>query len=65
MAGGLGTRMRSSTPKHLHPLLGRRVVDWVIDSARGAGADPVVVGVFAVIALILILGERGERPGRT
>ena len=34
LAGGLGTRMRSATPKHLHPLLGRRLVDWVIDSAR-------------------------------
>ena len=43
MAGGLGTRMKSATPKHLHPLLGRRVVDWVIDTARAAGADPVVV----------------------
>jgi bifunctional UDP-N-acetylglucosamine pyrophosphorylase/glucosamine-1-phosphate N-acetyltransferase len=43
MAGGLGTRMRSSLPKHLHPLLGRRVVDWVIASAREAGADVVVV----------------------
>jgi bifunctional UDP-N-acetylglucosamine pyrophosphorylase / glucosamine-1-phosphate N-acetyltransferase len=43
MAGGLGTRMRSSLAKHLHPLLGRRVVDWVIDSARGVGADPLVV----------------------
>lgn len=43
MAGGLGTRMRSSVPKHLHPLLGRRVVDWVLDAAREAGADPVVV----------------------
>jgi bifunctional UDP-N-acetylglucosamine pyrophosphorylase / glucosamine-1-phosphate N-acetyltransferase len=35
--------MRSSLAKHLHPLLGRRVVDWVIDSAREAGADPIVV----------------------
>jgi bifunctional UDP-N-acetylglucosamine pyrophosphorylase/glucosamine-1-phosphate N-acetyltransferase len=43
MAGGLGTRMRSATPKHLHPLLGRRMVDWVLDAARGAGASPVVV----------------------
>ena len=43
MAAGLGTRMRSSVPKHLHPLLGRRVVDWVIESASGAGADPIVV----------------------
>ena len=29
MAGGLGTRMRSATPKHLHPILGQRMVDWV------------------------------------
>jgi bifunctional UDP-N-acetylglucosamine pyrophosphorylase/glucosamine-1-phosphate N-acetyltransferase len=43
MAGGLGTRMRSTVPKHLHPLLGRRVIDWVIDAARGVGADPVVI----------------------
>ena len=43
MAGGLGTRMRSAVPKHLHPLLGRRVVDWVIDAARADGADPIVV----------------------
>jgi bifunctional UDP-N-acetylglucosamine pyrophosphorylase/glucosamine-1-phosphate N-acetyltransferase len=43
MAGGLGTRMRSATPKHLHPLLGRRMVDWVIVAAQSAGADPVVV----------------------
>jgi bifunctional UDP-N-acetylglucosamine pyrophosphorylase / glucosamine-1-phosphate N-acetyltransferase len=43
MAGGLGTRMRSATPKHLHPLLGRRVVDWVLEAARELGAEPLVV----------------------
>jgi bifunctional UDP-N-acetylglucosamine pyrophosphorylase/glucosamine-1-phosphate N-acetyltransferase len=43
MAGGLGTRMRSSVPKHLHPLLGRRVIDWVIDAARGAGAERILI----------------------
>ncbi len=43
MAGGLGTRMRSATPKHLHPLLGRRMVDWVLDAARESGAERVVV----------------------
>ena len=37
MAGGIGTRMKSATPKHLHPLLGRRMVDWVVEAARGAG----------------------------
>ena len=43
MAGGLGTRMKSATPKHLHPLLGRRMVDWVITAAGDAGIDRVVV----------------------
>jgi bifunctional UDP-N-acetylglucosamine pyrophosphorylase / glucosamine-1-phosphate N-acetyltransferase len=43
LAGGLGTRMKSATPKHLHPLLGRRMVDWVIRAARDAGVDRVVV----------------------
>jgi bifunctional UDP-N-acetylglucosamine pyrophosphorylase/glucosamine-1-phosphate N-acetyltransferase len=43
MAAGLGTRMRSQTPKHLHPLLGRRLVDWVVDAARGVDAEPLVV----------------------
>ena len=43
MAAGLGTRMRSSVPKHLHPLLGRRMVDWVLVAARELGADPLVV----------------------
>jgi len=43
MAGGLGTRMKSVTPKHLHPLLGRRMVDWVIGAARDAGVTRVVV----------------------
>ena len=43
MAAGLGTRMRSATPKHLHPLLGRRMVDWVIESARPLDPEPLVV----------------------
>ncbi|MDX6508366.1 MAG: bifunctional UDP-N-acetylglucosamine pyrophosphorylase / glucosamine-phosphate N-acetyltransferase [Gaiellaceae bacterium] len=47
MAAGLGTRMRSELPKHLHPLLGRRMVDWVVESARAVEADPVVVVVSA------------------
>jgi bifunctional UDP-N-acetylglucosamine pyrophosphorylase/glucosamine-1-phosphate N-acetyltransferase len=43
MAAGLGTRMRSSVPKHLHPILGRRMVDWVLAAASELGAEPVVV----------------------
>jgi bifunctional UDP-N-acetylglucosamine pyrophosphorylase/glucosamine-1-phosphate N-acetyltransferase len=43
MAAGLGTRMRSARPKHLHRILGRRLVDWAVDAARPVGADPLVV----------------------
>ena len=43
MAAGLGTRMRSDVPKHLHPILGRRMVDWVLESSRALGVDPLVV----------------------
>ena len=43
MAAGLGTRMRSATPKHFHPLLGRRLVDWVLEAVRPLGAEPLVV----------------------
>jgi bifunctional UDP-N-acetylglucosamine pyrophosphorylase/glucosamine-1-phosphate N-acetyltransferase len=43
MAAGLGTRMKSATPKHLHPLLGRRLLDWVVEAVRPLGPDPLVV----------------------
>jgi bifunctional UDP-N-acetylglucosamine pyrophosphorylase/glucosamine-1-phosphate N-acetyltransferase len=43
MAAGVGTRMKSATPKHLHPLLGRRMVDWVVETARDAGVDRIIV----------------------
>jgi bifunctional UDP-N-acetylglucosamine pyrophosphorylase / glucosamine-1-phosphate N-acetyltransferase len=43
MAAGLGTRMRSTRPKHLHELLGRRLLDWVIAVAGELDPDPLVV----------------------
>ncbi|MFL5971646.1 MAG: bifunctional UDP-N-acetylglucosamine diphosphorylase/glucosamine-1-phosphate N-acetyltransferase GlmU [Gaiellaceae bacterium] len=43
LAGGLGTRMRSARPKHLHPLLGRRLVDWVIEAGRALEPARLVV----------------------
>ncbi len=43
MAAGIGTRMKSATPKHLHPLLGRRMVDWVVEAAREAAVERLVV----------------------
>jgi bifunctional UDP-N-acetylglucosamine pyrophosphorylase/glucosamine-1-phosphate N-acetyltransferase len=43
MAGGLGTRMESETPKHLHPLLGRRMLDWVLDAVLALEPSRVAV----------------------
>ena len=43
MAGGLGTRMKSAVPKHFHELLGRRMVDWVIEAGHEIEAAPLVV----------------------
>jgi bifunctional UDP-N-acetylglucosamine pyrophosphorylase/glucosamine-1-phosphate N-acetyltransferase len=43
LAAGQGTRMRSATPKVLHPLCGRPLVAWPIAAARAAGAAKVVV----------------------
>ena len=58
MAGGLGTRMKSAVAKHFHPILGRRMVDWVIESGRAAGASPLVV-VASPAARGSVRGERG------
>src|ERR687895_1889133 len=42
MAAGQGTRMRSGTPKVLHRICGKPMVEWVVDAAREAGAARVV-----------------------
>ena len=44
MAAGLGTRMKSRTPKLLHQVCGRPMLAYVIDAAREAtGSPPLVV----------------------
>ena len=42
MAAGRGERMRSATPKVLHPVCGRPMLHWVIAAAREAGAGRIV-----------------------
>jgi bifunctional UDP-N-acetylglucosamine pyrophosphorylase / glucosamine-1-phosphate N-acetyltransferase len=42
MAAGLGTRMKSDTPKVLHKVAGRPMLHWVVTAARAAGAQRVV-----------------------
>jgi bifunctional UDP-N-acetylglucosamine pyrophosphorylase/glucosamine-1-phosphate N-acetyltransferase len=41
LAAGHGTRMRSRTPKVLHPICGRPMVDWVVDAVAAAGATQI------------------------
>lgn len=42
LAAGMGTRMKSETPKVLHKVCGKELAAWVADAAREAGADEVV-----------------------
>jgi bifunctional UDP-N-acetylglucosamine pyrophosphorylase / glucosamine-1-phosphate N-acetyltransferase len=47
MAAGEGTRMRSSTPKMLHPICGRPMIAWPVRAAQEARAGRVCVIVSA------------------
>jgi bifunctional UDP-N-acetylglucosamine pyrophosphorylase/glucosamine-1-phosphate N-acetyltransferase len=68
LAAGLGTRMRSRTPKILHPLCGRPMLAYVLDAwdeARAAlegngDGRPVVVYSPATAAVGEAIGERGR-----
>lgn len=50
LAAGQGTRMKSELPKVLHQVLGRPMIQWVIDSVREAKADKIIT----------VLGHQGE-----
>jgi bifunctional UDP-N-acetylglucosamine pyrophosphorylase / glucosamine-1-phosphate N-acetyltransferase len=69
MAAGQGTRMRSETPKVLHPICGKPMVEWVIDAAREAGAGKVVCvtrpgdGVAAGLPEDVVVAEQREGEG--
>jgi len=64
MAAGLGTRMRSATPKVLHELLGRPMLAYVLDAwtdVAGDGANrPIVVYSPATAALTDIVADRAN-----
>jgi bifunctional UDP-N-acetylglucosamine pyrophosphorylase/glucosamine-1-phosphate N-acetyltransferase len=47
LAAGQGTRMKSPTPKVLHTVGGRALVDHAIDAVEGAGCERIVVVVGA------------------
>jgi bifunctional UDP-N-acetylglucosamine pyrophosphorylase / glucosamine-1-phosphate N-acetyltransferase len=68
LAAGLGTRMRSRTPKILHPLCGRPMLAYVLDAWDGALAEldgtgtpkPIVVYSPATEAVRDVVGDRAE-----
>lgn len=43
LAAGQGTRMKSETPKVLHKVCGRSMLEHVLDAAKGSGAEQNVV----------------------
>lgn len=43
LAAGKSTRMKSETPKVLHPVCGKMMIDYVLDATRAAGAKQIVV----------------------
>ncbi len=61
MAAGLGTRMRSSLPKVLHPVCGRPMLGYVLDVAEAVtGSSAVVVTSPATGAIRTTIGERAR-----
>lgn len=60
LAAGEGTRMKSDLPKVAHRILGVPLIRLVVDAAREAGLDPivVVVGHQGEIVRSLVPGER-------
>jgi len=43
MAAGKGTRMKSELPKVLYPILGRPMIEYVLDALEEAGVDKIIV----------------------
>ena len=43
LAAGKSTRMKSETPKVLHPVCGQLMIDYVLDATRAAGVGKIVV----------------------
>lgn len=43
LAAGQGTRMKSTLPKVLHPIAGKPMVNWALDTVSETGAEPIVL----------------------
>ena len=55
LAAGMGTRMASDLPKVLHEVCGRPMLAYVLDAARAAGCD----------RLLVVVGHRADLVRQT
>lgn len=53
LAAGKGTRMKSRMVKVLHPAAGRPMIRWVVDAARAAGSE----------AVVMVVGHQADAVG--
>ncbi len=61
LAAGQGTRMNSRTPKVLHPIAGKPMVEYALDVAHALGvAKPVLVVGYGSVQVRASVGERAE-----
>jgi bifunctional UDP-N-acetylglucosamine pyrophosphorylase/glucosamine-1-phosphate N-acetyltransferase len=61
LAAGLGTRMKSSTIKILHPAAGRPIIDYVLDLASTvSGQQPVMIVGHQREAVQQVVGDRAR-----
>ena len=60
LAAGFGTRMKSATPKVLHPVLGKPMVAWAVEVAHAVSQQPPVVVVGYGRELVAALDGRAE-----
>ena len=54
LAAGKGTRMKSDLPKVLYPVLGKPIIDYVLDALARAGIERTIV----------VVGYHGEEVRR-
>ena len=50
LSAGLGTRMKSSLPKVLHPLLGKPMVQYVVEALSG----------LKPVKTVVVIGMQGD-----
>lgn len=43
LAAGKGTRMKSDLPKVMHPIAGRPMINWLIETAEGLNPEKIIV----------------------